>query len=127
MTALRRRMREDRPLRGLAPRTPPCSLEAVQHLPQQYRRAPDQMSAEELRPSLLCLINDKTVAERTWRVPLEGIRCFYERTLQRPWPVCDRGRPRNTPNLPVGLRLWEVRSLLAVVKTPTARRCLRMM
>ena len=70
MTALRRRMLEDLPLRGLAPRTPQCDLDAVQHLTQPYRRAPDQMSEEELRQYFLFLLNDKQVAESTVRVHL---------------------------------------------------------
>ena len=123
MTALRRRLLEDLQLRGLAPRTQPCDLEAVKHLTQHYRRAPDQISEEELRQSFLCLSNGKTVAERTLRIHLSGIRFFSERTLQRPWPVFDRVRPRNTQQLPVVLSRREVRSLLAVVKHPTARMC----
>ena len=67
MTALRRRMLEDLHLRGLAPRTQPCDLEAVKHLTPHDRRAPDQMSEEELRPYCLFLINDKKVAASTWR------------------------------------------------------------
>ena len=65
MTALRRRMLEDLQLRGLAPRTPPCDVEAVKHLTQHYRRAPDQISEEEIRQSFLSLINEKQVAEST--------------------------------------------------------------
>ena len=126
MTALRRRMLEDLQLRGLAPRTQQCDLEAVKHLTQYYRRAPDQMSEEELRQYFLFLINDKKVAESTWRVHLYGIRFFYERTLKRPWPVFNLVRPRKTQKLPVVLSLWEVRSLLALVKNPKARMCLRL-
>jgi integrase/recombinase XerD len=126
MTALRRRMLEDLQLRGLAPRTQQCYLEAVKHLTQHYRRAPDQISEEELRQYFLFLINGKKVAESTLRVHLDGIRFFYERTLQRPWPVFDLVRPRKTQKLPVVLSLWEVRSLLALVKNPKARMCLRM-
>lgn len=65
MTALRRRMREDLQLRGLAPKTQQCYLEAVKHLAQYYRRAPDQISDEELRPYCLSLIHEKQVAEST--------------------------------------------------------------
>jgi len=49
MSALRRRRLEDRQLRGLAPRTQPCDLEAVKPLTPHDRRAPEQMSEEELR------------------------------------------------------------------------------
>jgi Phage integrase, N-terminal SAM-like domain len=65
MTALRRRMREDLQLRGLAPKTQQCSLEAVKHLAHYYRRAPDQISAEEIRQYFLSLINEQKVAEST--------------------------------------------------------------
>jgi hypothetical protein len=59
LTALRRRLREDLQLRGLAPKTRQCSLEAVKHLAQQDRQAPDQISEEEIRQSFLSLISEK--------------------------------------------------------------------
>jgi integrase/recombinase XerD len=65
MTALRRRMAEDLQLRGLAPRTQQCYLDAVKHLAQHYRRAPDHISEEELRHYFLYLLNEKQVAEST--------------------------------------------------------------
>ncbi len=70
MTALRRRLREDLQLRGLAPRTQPCDVEAVKHLTQHDRRAPDQIREDELRQYCLFLIHDKKVAERTFRMHL---------------------------------------------------------
>ena len=69
-TALRRRRREDLPLRGVAPTTPQCYLEAVKHLAQHYRRAPDQLSTEAIRQYFLSLINEQKVAERTFRLHL---------------------------------------------------------
>jgi integrase/recombinase XerD len=98
MTTLRRRMREDLQLRGLAPKTQPCSLEAVTHLAQHYRQAPDQISEEEIRQYFLHLINEKKVAESTLRIHLYGIRFFYEITPQRPWPIfalTDPGTAKN--------------------------------
>lgn len=125
MTALRRRMLEDLQLRGLAPRTQQCYLEAVKHLAHHYRRAPDQLSEEELRQYFLSLLTDKKVAESTFRIHLYGIRFFYERTLKRPWPVFDLVRPRKSQKLPVVLSPQEVRSLLALVNNPMARMCLQ--
>jgi integrase/recombinase XerD len=126
MTALRRRMAEDLQLRGLAPRTQQCYLDAVKHLAQHYRRAPDHISEEELRQYFLYLLNEKQVAESTLRIHLYGIRFFYERTLQRPWPVFELIRPRHRQKLPVVLSPQEVRSLLALVEHPKARMCLKM-
>jgi integrase/recombinase XerD len=121
MTTLRRRMLEDRQRRGLAPRTQPCDVEAVTHLTPYDRRAPEQIGADELRPDCRVRRNDQQVAERTFRMPLDGIRCVSERARQRPWPVFDLGRPRPPHKLPVVLRLQEVRSRLAVVEPPNAR------
>jgi integrase/recombinase XerD len=126
MTTFRRRLLEDLQLRGLAPRTQQCYVEAVKHLTQYYRRSPDQISEDELRQYFLFLINEQQVAESTFRIHLYGIRCFYERTLQRPWPVCDLVRPRHPQQLPVVWSLREVRSLLALVANPTARMCLQL-
>jgi integrase/recombinase XerD len=119
-------MREDLQLRGLAPKTQQCYLEAVKHLAQHYRQAPDQLSEEEIRQYFLYLINEKKVAESTWRIHLYGIRFFYEITLQRPWPVFALIRPRQRQKLPVVLSPQEVRSLVALVERPKARMCLQM-
>jgi integrase/recombinase XerD len=126
MTALRRRMREDLQLRGLAPRTQQCYLDAVKHLAQHDRRAPDQLSLDELRQYFLYLLNDKKVAESTFRIHLYGIRFFYEMPLQRPWPVFTLTRPRHRQKLPVVLSLQEVRLLLSSVVNPKAGLCLQM-
>jgi integrase/recombinase XerD len=123
MTPFRRRMLEELPLRGLAPRTQHCYVEAVKHLTPYDRRAPDQSSEDALRQYVLFLIHEKPVAESTFRIHLYGIRFFYERTLQRPWPVFDLVRPRHPQTLPVVVSRREVRSLVALVATPTARRC----
>jgi integrase/recombinase XerD len=126
MTALRRRMLEDLQLRGLAPKTQQCYVAAVQQLARHYGRAPDQCSEAELRQYFLFLLNEKKVAESTFRIHLYGIRFVYERTLQRPWPVFDLVRPRSTPKLPGVLSPRAVRSLLAWVEHPEARMCLRL-
>jgi integrase/recombinase XerD len=126
MTALRRRLLEDLQLRGLAPKTQQCYVAAVQQLARHYGRAPDHLGEAELRQYFLCLLNEKHVAESTFRLHLYGIRFVYERTLQRPWPVFDLVRPRSTQKLPVVLSPRAVRSLLALVERPNARMCLRM-
>jgi site-specific recombinase XerD len=126
MTALRHRMLEDLQLRGLAPRTQPCDIEAVKHLSPHDRCAPDQLNEEEIRQYFLSLLQEQKVAERTFRIHLYGIRFIYEITLQRPWPVLMRMRPRHSQQLPVVLSPREVRSLLASVVNPKAGMCLRM-
>ena len=126
MTSLRHRMLEDLQLRGLAPTTQQCYLDAVRQLAHHYRRPPEQLSDEELRQYFLFLLNEKQVAASTFRIHLYGMRFLYERTLPRPWPVFDLVRPRHPQKLPVVLSRREVRSLLALVANPTARMCLQL-
>src|ERR671925_310131 len=126
MTSLRRRMLEDLQLRGLAPTTQQCYLDAVRQLAHYYHRPPVQLSDEELRQYFLYLRQEKKVAESTFRIHLYGIRFFYKCTLQRPWPVFDLVRPQKSQKLPVVLSLQEVRRLLALVDNPTAQMCLRL-
>jgi integrase/recombinase XerD len=121
MTRLRRRRLEALQLRGLAPTTQPCALDAVRQRAPSYRRPPDQLSDAQLRHDVLFLRNETQVAESTVRLPLSGIRFLYARTLQRSWPVFDRVRPRHPQQLPGGLRVREVRSLLALGANPSAR------
>jgi integrase len=124
MTTLRRRLREDRQLRGLAPKPQPCSLAAVPQLAQPSRRPPAQRRDAEWRQDFRCWLQEQQVAERTCRLHLSGRRFCSARPLKRPWPVCDRVRPRPRQQRPVVWSQREVRSLLALVEPPTARRCL---
>jgi integrase/recombinase XerD len=126
MTALRRRLLEDLHLRGLAPRTQQCSLDAVTHLAQHDRRAPAQIRADELRQYLLSLLNDKPVAARTFRLHRYGLRCFSAMPLPRPWPVFTLTRPRHSHTLPVVRSLQEVRLRLTAVVNPQAGMCWQM-
>ena len=126
MTTLRRRMREDLQLRGLAPKTQQCYVAAVHQLAPHYRRPPDQLSEEELRRYFLFLLHEKKVAESTFRIHLYGIKFLYEMTLQRPWPVFALVRPRKSQKLPVVLSVQEVRHLLSLVEQAKARMCLRL-
>ena len=101
MAAPSRRTPEDLQLRGLAPRTQLCTLDAVKHLAHHYRRAPDPRSEEELRQYCRSLLTDKQGGEGTRRLHLDGIRLLYARPLQRPWPVFALTRPRHRHKLPV--------------------------
>jgi integrase/recombinase XerD len=126
MNARRRRLLADLPLRGLAPKTQPCDLDAVTHRAHHDRRAPDQIRAEALRQYCRYWTNEKQVAESTRRRHLYGIRFFSERTLQRPWPVFELLRPRKRQTLPVVLSVPEVRHGRGLVHNRKAHMCRRL-
>ncbi len=116
MTPLRVRMTEDMTLAGLAAGTQANYLQAVRRLAAHYRRAPDQLSEEEVRAYLLGL-RDRGVALGTFKTNHGGIRFLFHRTLERDWPLFSqknvsarRGSsacppcchmPRSAPSLPM--------------------------
>ncbi len=144
MTTLRRRMLEDLQLRGLAPKTQPCYVDAVRHLAHYYQRSPDQLSEEELRRYFLFLLNEKKVAERTGSVSAPGPGCSLPGASQRPclrppsrrpsqWSCARAASPKTPPSTrsatPTPRSCWsgECRcgssrnSLATTARGPTAR------
>jgi hypothetical protein len=139
MTPLRRRLLEDLPPRGLAPKTHQCDVAAVRQRAPHSRRPPDQRSEAALRPSLLSLLHDQKVAERAFRLHLYGIWFVSERTLQRLWLLCALTRPRHSPQLPVvwsplprpllhQLQRWLARHAPTIARMcfPSGTACLKM-
>ncbi len=125
MSPLRQRMLEDMQLRGLSARTQEAYTRAVWQLAQHYHRSPDQLSDEELRQYFLFLSNEKKIARPTATIALCGIKFFYEQTLKLPWPTLRFVRPQPEHKLPVVLSRKEVRRILALVKIPVYRACLK--
>jgi integrase/recombinase XerD len=125
MSPLQQRMLEDMQLRGLSARTQEAYARAVWQLAAYYHRSPDQLTDEELRQYFLYLANEKKLARPTTTIALCGIKFFYEQTLKQHWPTLRFVRPPHEWKLPVVLSRKEVRQLLALVKLPVYRACLR--
>jgi integrase/recombinase XerD len=125
MSPLQQRMLEDMQLRGLSARTQEAYARAVWQLAQYYHRRPDQLSDEDLRQYFLYLTNEKKIARPTATIALCGIKFFYEQTLKQAWPTLRFVRPPREWKLPVVLSRKEVRQILAVVRIPVYRACLK--
>ena len=124
MTPLRQRMFEDMQLRGLAPRTQVCYVQAVQQFARHYGTSPDLVTEDELRAYFLFLINEKHVAPGTVATALAALKFLFVHTLQRPWPVLDFVLPRKPHTLPAVLSVEEVHRLLGALRQPHHRVCL---
>ena len=124
MTELKRRMLEDMQLRGLAKNTQQSYMDCVKALAKHYNRRPDQLSEDEIRNFFLYLIKNKRLRENTIRIYVYGIKFFFEKTLQRQWPVLNLIRAKTRKKLPVVLSTEEVRKLLSLVRIPKNRVCL---
>jgi hypothetical protein len=98
-------MIEEMKLAGLAPGTQTTYVQAVRGLAAQYRRAPDQLSEDEVRAYLLGL-RERGVARGTFKTHHYGIQFLYRQTLNRDWPLFSKKRfasparsgcPRHSP------------------------------
>jgi integrase/recombinase XerD len=124
MTKLREKMQEDLKLHGLSNLTQDLYIRSVRQLAEHYRKAPDQITEEELRQYFLYLTEVKHYAPSTLTVALCGIRFFYERTLQREWPILALLRSPSPQKLPVVLTIEEVHRILGCVHMQGIRVCL---
>jgi len=122
-TELRTRFIDDMTLHGLAPTTQNVYVNAVGQLARRYGRSPDQLSEQELRDYFTYLIKEKRLASSTLRTQVFGIKFFYAKTLQKPWPTLKILRARRREKLPVVLDPAEAKRLLAVKRSPVARMC----
>jgi hypothetical protein len=92
MSPLRQRMIEEMKLAGLAPATQAIYIAAVCSLAAYYRRSPDELSEEEVRPYLLSL-RERGVARGTFKTIHYGIQFLYCNTLNRDWPLFSKKDP----------------------------------
>jgi hypothetical protein len=86
MSTLRTRMTEDMTLAGLSETTRPQYLRAVWLLAKHYRRAPDQLSEEDVRAYLVALCQ-RGAARGTFNVAHYGLRFLFCHTLGRTWEL----------------------------------------
>jgi hypothetical protein len=82
MSPQRQRMIEAMILAGLSEGTQAAYLRAVWQLAKHYRRAPDQLSEEEVRAYLLDL-RQRGVARGTFEIARAGLRFFFCQTLDK--------------------------------------------
>jgi len=116
-------MLEDMQLKGYAAATQAAYVHAVGRLARHYNKSPDLITEEELRRYLLAY--QKQAARRSLQIALAAIRFFFEKTLQRSWPVLQLAHAPKARILPVVLSQAEVRSILKAVRAPVYRVCLR--
>src|SRR5262245_40117593 len=112
MTELRKRMEDDLVARGYASRTRSSYLWAVTSLVRFYRRAPDQISDEEVQAYLVHLHRERQLSSSTCNVVVSGLRFLYHTTLKRSRTTFDIPLSRQRGKLPVLLSREEVDRLI---------------
>lgn len=127
MSDLRRRMIEDMKLHGLAPSTQKVYLKAVERIAKHFRRAPDQLSEQDLREYFSYLVEEKKIANTTLRTQIFGVKFLFDKTLQRSWPTLKFLRARPRAKLPVVLDRQEAEQLIKLIRCPVVKMAVTLM
>lgn len=99
-------------IRGLAENTRESYLEKMRCFVRHFMRAPDQLTAEDVKQYQLFLTKDRRVTWSTFNVHVCAIRFFYRNVLQVDWDVEHIPYQRTGKRLPVVLSGEEVVALL---------------
>lgn len=121
MSELRTRMLQAMTARGFSPRTQEAYVRAVVGLARSYRRAPDQLSADEVQAYIALLFRERKRSWSTCSQAAHAFRFFYHVTLGREKAVFHVPAPRQPQTLPAILSRAEVCRLLAAPAPPRHR------
>jgi integrase/recombinase XerD len=110
-TLLRKQMKADMALRGLAYRTRESYIESVAKLAMFYRRSPDQITEPECQSYLLHLLQERNLAHSSCNVVASALEFLYRVTLKRPGTEFCLPRPKVPQRLPEILSREEVAAL----------------
>src|SRR5512135_572760 len=115
MTPLRRRMIEDMKLKNLSPRTIEIYTGRVAVFARHFGRSPDGLGREEVRSSLLHLVQEKHVSWGVYNQTIAALRFLYEVTLDRQGIMVRVPCPKQPKRLPTVLSLEETARFFAAV------------
>jgi integrase/recombinase XerD len=104
-------------LNGKGERTQEAYARAVRMLVEFQHTAPDEITADTLQAYFLHRRNVSRWSPATLRICYAGIRFFFEKVLQRDWPLLQLLRAQRARKLPAVLRVEEVRRTLGRVRT----------
>jgi integrase/recombinase XerD len=121
MSELRDRMIRDMPVRGLARRTQKTYIAAVVRLARHYRRAPDQLTNDEVQAYLAHLILERKLSWSTCSQAANAFRFLYHVTLGHPRTDFHVPLPKQPQKLPEILSREEVWRLLSAPPHPRHR------
>ncbi|HED37471.1 MAG TPA: integrase [Ignavibacteria bacterium] len=123
-TAIIKRMKEDMQLLGLSQRTQETYLYRAQKIIEYFKKAPEEITNEELRGYFLYLKNIKKYARATETIALCGIKFLFEKTLNKKFDVLNIVRSPRENKLPVVLSREEVKTVLKNIRILRHRACL---
>lgn len=116
-TELQKSMVNNMRLRGLAIGTQESYLAGVKNVTRHFKREPDQISDEDLKEYLICMLDEKGYSQSTVRLTVNGVRDLFRHTLKRESEVIESFRIQQNSKLPVVLTVDEMKHLLSCFTT----------
>jgi integrase/recombinase XerD len=117
-------MLEDLQLHGFSLTTQKSYINCIRQLAGYFHKSPDLISEEEIRKYFLYLTLEREVSHSFATVQLCALKFFFQKTLQREWPVLNLMRPLKSQKVPVILSVNEVAQILHCVRLPLYQSCL---
>ena len=111
MSALRKQMKADMVLRGLAYRTRKSYVEAVVNFSKFYGRSPERITEPECQSYLLHMLQERKLAHSSCNVVASALQFLYRVTLKHPEAEFNLPRPRVPQRLPQILSCEEVAAI----------------
>ena len=105
-------------LAGMSKSTQKAYTRAVRMLVDFYGKSPDQITEQELQDYFLHRRNVDKWSAATLRICYSGIKFFFTNVLKRHWHTLSLISAKREQRLPAVLSLYEVRDILATVRTP---------
>jgi integrase/recombinase XerD len=122
-----RRFVDDLKLMPYRELTQKAYVRSVRHLSEHYDKAPERVTAEELRQYFIFLKYEKKYARPTTTHSICAIKLFWEQSLRRKWPVSvGLARANREKKVPVILSRAEVRSILSRITCLHLQTCLKL-
>ena len=121
MTRLRHMMLAELERRNYAASTARCYLRAVEEFARYFKRPPDQLGREQIRPYQAHLFRDRKLRDNTVVHHLAALRFFFIKTLQRSWSANQMPYPKKAFRLPSILSPAEVARLIDAAGNPFPR------
>src|SRR5262245_31648312 len=115
MTALRRRMIDDMPLRNFAPRTIKVYVERVATFARHFNTSPERLGPDDIRAYLLHLVQERRVSWSYYNQARCALQFLYRVSLRRADLGEDVPCPKQPRKLPVVLSLEEVTRFLGAI------------
>jgi site-specific recombinase XerD len=121
MTELRRRMIHAMTVRGFSPRTHEAYIHAVRELAKHYRRAPDELTVDEVQAYLVHMLTQQKLSWSTCNQAASAFRFLYHVTLGRDAVAFEVPLTKQPQRVPEILSREEVARLLEAPTNPKHR------